>query len=199
MTTSDPTASPTTFDLQRQVDSADHTLANPRAAVLALGSNLGNRLETLQGAVDALADTPGVKVTGVSAVFETPAMGGPDEQPNYYNAVVLVRTTLPPRSLLERANAVEDAFGRVRTVRWGARTLDVDVITFQGELSEDPVLLLPHPRAHERAFVLAPWLDADPAGELPGHGTVAELLGGLGGPEAQGVVRRTDIQLRLPE
>ncbi|GAA1238143.1 2-amino-4-hydroxy-6-hydroxymethyldihydropteridine diphosphokinase [Kitasatospora nipponensis] len=199
MSTSDPTASPTTFDLERRVDSADTTLHNPRTAVVALGSNLGNRLETLQGAVDALADTPGLRITSVSAVFETPALGGPDEQPAYYNAVVVLRTTLPPYSLLERANAIEDAFGRVRTVRWGARTLDVDLLTYEGVTSEDPVLLLPHPRAHERAFVLAPWVDADPDGELTGHGKVAELLAGLGGEGAQGVQRRADIQLRLPE
>ncbi|MDH6118216.1 2-amino-4-hydroxy-6-hydroxymethyldihydropteridine diphosphokinase [Kitasatospora sp. GAS204B] len=199
MSTSDPTASPTTFDLEHRVDSVDATLQNPRTAVVALGSNLGNRLETLQGAVDALADTPGLKITGVSAVFETAALGGPDEQPNYYNAVVLLRTTLPPYSLLERANAIEDAFGRERAVRWGARTLDVDILSYEKVLSTDPVLLLPHPRAHERAFVLAPWTDVDPAGELPGHGKVAELLAGLGGEGAQGVRRRTDIQLRLPE
>lgn len=133
----------------------------------------------------------------MSGVFETEALGGPAEQPNYYNAVVLLRTTLPPYSLLERANAIEDAFGRERTVRWGARTLDVDIISFQGVLSEDPVLLLPHPRAHERAFVLAPWLDADPAAELPGHGPVAELLAAIG--DSQDVRRRTDIGLQLPQ
>ncbi|MDH6112244.1 2-amino-4-hydroxy-6-hydroxymethyldihydropteridine diphosphokinase [Kitasatospora sp. MAP12-15] len=199
MSTSDPTASPTTFDLERRVDSADTTLHNPRYAVVALGSNLGNRLETLQGAVDTLADTPGLKIKAVSAVYETPALGGPGEQPNFYNAVVVLRTTLPPRSLLERANAIEDAFGRVRTVRWGARTLDVDILSYEGVTSDDPVLLLPHPRAQERAFVLAPWADADPAGELPGLGLVSELLKELGGEGAQGVVRREDIQLRLPE
>ncbi|GAA1980957.1 2-amino-4-hydroxy-6-hydroxymethyldihydropteridine diphosphokinase [Kitasatospora viridis] len=197
MSTSDPTASPTTFDLQNRVDSVDSTLASPRTAVIALGSNLGNRLETLQGAVDALADTPGLKITAVSGVFETDPLGGPDEQPAYYNAVVVLRTTLPPHSLLERANAVEDAFGRVRTVRWGARTLDVDIISYQGVLSDDPVLLLPHPRAHERAFVLAPWLDADPAAELPGHGPVAGLLATIGAD--QGVRRRADLEIRLPE
>ncbi|GAB2733580.1 2-amino-4-hydroxy-6-hydroxymethyldihydropteridine diphosphokinase [Kitasatospora kifunensis] len=199
MSTSDPTASPTTFDLEHRVDSVDTTLQNPRTAVVALGSNLGNRLETLQGAVDALADTPGLRITAVSAVFETAALGGPGEQPNYYNAVVVLRTTLPPYSLLERANAIEDAFGRERTVRWGARTLDVDIITYEGMLSSDPVLLLPHPRAHERVFVLGPWNDADRDGELPGHGKVADLLAALGGEGAQGVQRRTDIQLRLPE
>ncbi|MFB7665091.1 2-amino-4-hydroxy-6-hydroxymethyldihydropteridine diphosphokinase [Kitasatospora sp. NPDC056138] len=195
----DPTTSPTTFDLERRVDSADSTLHNPRHAVIALGSNLGNRLETLQGAVDALEDTPGVRITSVSAVFETEAVGGPDEQPNYYNAVVVLRTTLPPSSLLERANAVEDAFGRVRTVRWGARTLDVDILAYEGVTSDDPQLLLPHPRAHERAFVLAPWLDAEPDGELPGHGRVADLLKGLGEEAGDAVRRREDIQLRLPE
>ncbi len=199
MSTSDPTASPTTFDLERRVDSADTTLHNPRYAAIALGSNLGNRLETLQGAVDALADTPGLRIKAVSGVYETEALGGPEEQPNYYNAVVVLRTTLPPRSLLERANAVEDAFGRVRTVRWGPRTLDVDILAYEGVTSDDPELLLPHPRSHERAFVLAPWLDADPAAELPGLGPVADLLKGLGGEAAQGVVRRDDIQLRLPE
>ncbi|MDH6126284.1 2-amino-4-hydroxy-6-hydroxymethyldihydropteridine diphosphokinase [Kitasatospora sp. GP82] len=199
MSTSDPTATPTTFDLERRVDGADSTLHNPRHAVIALGSNLGNRLETLQGAVDALEDTPGVRITSVSAVFETEAVGGPGEQPNFYNAVVVLRTTLPPSSLLERANAVEDAFGRVRTVRWGARTLDVDILAYEGVTSDDPQLLLPHPRAHERAFVLAPWLDAEPDGEVPGHGRVSDLLKGLGEEAGDAVWRREDIQLRLPE
>ncbi|MFG2820667.1 2-amino-4-hydroxy-6-hydroxymethyldihydropteridine diphosphokinase [Kitasatospora sp. NPDC048365] len=199
MATSDPTASPTTFDLERRVDTAESTLHTTRHAVVALGSNLGNRLETLQGAVDALADTPGVRVTAVSAVYETEAVGGPADQPSYFNAVAVLRTALPPVDLLERANAVEDAFGRVREVRWGPRTLDVDILDYEGVLSDDPHLLLPHPRAHERAFVLAPWLDADPAAEVPGHGPVAELLKGLGGADGQGVRLRADLQLRLPE
>jgi 2-amino-4-hydroxy-6-hydroxymethyldihydropteridine diphosphokinase len=199
MSTSDPTASPTTFDLERRLDSVDSTLHNPRTAVVALGSNLGNRLETLQGAVDALGDTPGVRITAVSAVFETEALGGPAEQPNYYNAVIVLRTTLPPRSVLERANAVEDAFGRVRTEHWGPRTLDVDIVAYEGVTSDDPELLLPHPRAHERAFVLAPWLDADPDAELPGVGRIADLLKAVAGEPGQVVHRRDDIQLRLPE
>ncbi|MER8104789.1 2-amino-4-hydroxy-6-hydroxymethyldihydropteridine diphosphokinase [Kitasatospora sp. NPDC086801] len=199
MSTSDPTASPTTFDLESRVDSADTTLHSQRCAVIALGSNLGNRLDTLQGAVDALADTPGLKIKAVSAVYETEAVGGPGEQPNYYNAVVVLRTSLPPRDLLERGNAIEDAFGRVRTVHWGPRTLDVDILAYEGVLSDDPQLLLPHPRSHERAFVLAPWLDAQPEAEVPGHGQVGELLDALGGPGAQGVRRRDDIRLTLPE
>lgn len=199
MSTSDPTTAPDTFDLERRVDSADSTLHTTRHAVVALGSNLGNRLDTLQGAVDALEDTPGVRILAVSSVFETEAVGGPAEQPNYLNAVVVLRTSLSPRDLLERANAVEDAFGRVRTVRWGARTLDVDILAYDGVTSDAPELQLPHPRAHERVFVLAPWLDADPQAEIPGHGRVAELLDGLGGEEAQGVRRRSDVGLRLPE
>ncbi|MEU9130257.1 2-amino-4-hydroxy-6-hydroxymethyldihydropteridine diphosphokinase [Kitasatospora sp. NPDC048540] len=199
MSTSDPTATPTTFDLERRVDCAESTLHTTRSAVVALGSNLGNRLETLQGAVDALADTPGIRITAVSAVFETEALGGPAEQPNYFNAVAVLRTSLPPHDLLDRANAVEDAFGRVREVRWGARTLDVDILSYEGVLSEDPVLLLPHPRAHQRAFVLAPWQDADPAAEVPGQGPVGPLLDALAGQPGQVVWRREDIRLTLPE
>ncbi|MER6298686.1 2-amino-4-hydroxy-6-hydroxymethyldihydropteridine diphosphokinase [Kitasatospora sp. NPDC001539] len=199
MSSSDPTAEPNAFDLESRVDSADTTLHGQRCAVIALGSNLGNRLETLQGAVDALADTPGLKIKAVSAVYETEAVGGPEEQPNYYNAVVVLRTSLPPRDLLERGNAIEDAFGRVREVRWGPRTLDVDILAYEGVVSDDPQLVLPHPRSHERVFVLAPWLDAQPEAEVPGHGQVAALLEALGGPEAQGVRRRKDIRLTLPE
>ncbi|MFD5437601.1 2-amino-4-hydroxy-6-hydroxymethyldihydropteridine diphosphokinase [Kitasatospora sp. NPDC127067] len=199
MSTSDRTATPNAFDLEDRVDSVDTTLHSQRCAVVALGSNLGNRLDTLQGAVDALADTPGLRIKAVSAVYETEAVGGPEEQPNYYNAVVVLRTSLPPRDLLERGNAIEDAFGRVRTVHWGPRTLDVDILAYEGVLSDDPQLLLPHPRSHERAFVLAPWLDAQPEAEVPGHGRVDALLTALGGPDAQGVKRREDIRLTLPE
>ena len=193
---SDPTTTPVSPEVERQVDSADVTLHNPSRAVIALGSNLGNRLETLQGAVDALEDTPGVRIKAVSAVYETEGVGGPEGQPAFLNAVLVLRTTLPPHSLLERANAVEDAFGRVREVRWGPRTLDVDILTYEGVVLDRPELTLPHPRAHERAFVLAPWLDADPQAELPGHGHVADLLDAVG---EDGVQRREDIELHLPQ
>ncbi|GHJ97044.1 MULTISPECIES: 2-amino-4-hydroxy-6-hydroxymethyldihydropteridine diphosphokinase [Streptomyces] len=196
-TQSDPTVQPVPAAVVAAVDAADTTLSNPRWAVLALGANLGNRLENLQGAVDALGDTPGLRVKAVSPVYETEPWGvEPDSQPSYLNAVALVKTTLPPSSLLERAQAVEEAFLRVRDERWGARTLDVDIITYADVVSDDPVLTLPHPRAHQRAFVLAPWHDADPEAQLPGHGPVAALLAAV---DRAGVTPRTDLELRLPE
>ncbi|GAB2573499.1 2-amino-4-hydroxy-6-hydroxymethyldihydropteridine diphosphokinase [Streptomyces capparidis] len=192
---SDPTTQPVPAFVEEQVDAADTTLSNPRSAVLSLGSNLGNRLAALQGAVDALEDTPGVRVKAVSPVYETEPWGVAD-QPNYFNAVVLVRTTLPPSSLLERAAAIEEAFQRERRERWGPRTIDVDIVTYQDVVCDDPALTLPHPRAHERAFVLAPWSDVDPEAELPGRGSVAELLKDVG---RDTVVPRDDIALHLPE
>ena len=143
--------------------------------VLALGSNVGDRLATLQGGVDHLAASPGLRLSAVSAVFETTPVGGP-EQPDYLNAVLLADSELPARSILDRCQAAERALGRVRKERWGPRTLDVDLIACDDEVSSDPVLTLPHPRAHERAFVLAPWLDVDPAAHLVGFGSVADLL-----------------------
>jgi len=164
-----------------------------RSVVLALGSNLGDRRDILQGCVDAIAAIPEVQLMAVSPVYETVPVGGPP-QPDYLNAVLLARTTLPSRTLLGRLHEVEAAFSRVREVRWGPRTLDIDVITVDGEVSEDPVLTLPHPRAHERAFVLAPWHDADPDAVLPGHGPVEALLAAT---DASGI-RRTDRKLSLP-
>ncbi|MFH0521035.1 2-amino-4-hydroxy-6-hydroxymethyldihydropteridine diphosphokinase [Streptomyces sp. M41] len=194
---SDPTVQPVPASVVDKVDAADTTLHNPKRAVISLGSNLGNRLETLQGAVDALADTPGLRIKGVSPVYETEPWGvEPGTQPSYFNAVVVLKTTLPPSSLLERAQAVEEAFHRVRDERWGARTLDVDIVSYADVISDDPVLTLPHPRAHERAFVLAPWHDLEPEAQLPGHGAVAELLGAL---TREGVEPRADLELRLPE
>ncbi|MEU2657594.1 2-amino-4-hydroxy-6-hydroxymethyldihydropteridine diphosphokinase [Streptomyces sp. NPDC007325] len=194
---SDPTVQPVPASVVAAVDAADSTLSNPRWAVLALGANLGNRLENLQGALDALADTPGLRVKAVSPVYETAPWGvEPGSQPSYLNAVALVKTTLPPSSLLERAQAVEEAFYRVREERWGARTLDVDIITYADTVSDDPALTLPHPRAHQRAFVLAPWHDMDPEAQLPGHGPVAALLAAV---DRAGVTPRTDLELRLPE
>ncbi|MET7456169.1 2-amino-4-hydroxy-6-hydroxymethyldihydropteridine diphosphokinase [Streptomyces sp. NPDC005574] len=194
---SDPTVQPVPASVVEKVDAADTTLHNPQRAVLSLGSNLGNRLETLQGAVDALEDTPGVRVKAVSPVYETEPWGvEPGSQPSYFNAVVLLKTTLPPSSLLERAHAVEEAFNRVRDERWGPRTLDVDIVAYADVVSGDPDLTLPHPRAHERAFVLAPWHDVDPEAQLPGLGPVAGLLDTV---TREGVDPRKDLELHLPE
>ncbi|GGL88986.1 2-amino-4-hydroxy-6-hydroxymethyldihydropteridine diphosphokinase [Streptomyces fumigatiscleroticus] len=194
---SDPTVQPVPASVVEKVDAADTTLHNPQRAVISIGSNLGNRLENLQGAVDALEDTPGVRVKAVSPVYETEPWGvEPGSQPSYLNAVVLLKTTLPPASLLERAQAVEEAFHRVRDERWGPRTLDVDIVAYADVVSDDPRLTLPHPRAHERAFVLAPWHDVEPQAALAGHGAVAELLGTVA---RDGVAPRADLELRLPE
>ncbi|MCK8437842.1 2-amino-4-hydroxy-6-hydroxymethyldihydropteridine diphosphokinase [Streptomyces sp. D2-8] len=194
---SDPTVQPVPASVVEKVDAADTTLSNPKWAVVALGSNLGNRLETLQGAVDALGDTPGLRIKGVSPVYETEPWGvDPGSQPAYFNAVVVLKTTLPPSSLLERAHAVEEAFHRVRDEHWGPRTLDVDIVSYADVVSDDPQLTLPHPRAHERAFVLAPWHDLDPGAQLPGRGPVAGLLDTV---TRDGVAPRKDLELRLPE
>ncbi|MFD7132109.1 2-amino-4-hydroxy-6-hydroxymethyldihydropteridine diphosphokinase [Streptomyces sp. NPDC059894] len=194
---SDPTVQPVPASVVEKVDAADTTLHNPQWAVISLGSNLGNRLETLQGAIDALEDTPGVRVKAVSPVYETEPWGvEPGSQPSYLNAVVRLKTTLPPSSLLERAHAVEEAFHRVREERWGARTLDVDIVAYADVVSDDPHLTLPHPRAHERAFVLAPWHDVEPGARLAGRGPVADLLAVV---TRDGVAPRKDLELRLPE
>ena len=161
-------------------------------AVLSVGSNLGDRLGTLQGCVQAIGGLPGTDVLAISPVYETDPVGGP-AQPDYLNAVLIVATGLRPRDLLAATGRIEADFGRVRKAaeRFGPRTLDIDVISYAGEISGDPVLILPHPRAHERAFVLAPWHDIDPGASLPGRGPVAALLAGLD----QGIRRRPDLSL----
>lgn len=165
-----------------------------RRVVLSLGSNQGDRLGFLHGAVDALADTPNVTVLAVSPVYETAPVGGPD-QPDYLNVVVLAECPLSPRTLLERAQAVEAAFDRVRDVRWGPRTLDVDVIAVGDLRVAEPDLTVPHPRAAERAFVLVPWCDVDPDAVLPGTGRVADLVADL---DTSGVRLRPDLSLEVP-
>jgi 2-amino-4-hydroxy-6-hydroxymethyldihydropteridine diphosphokinase len=161
-------------------------------AVLALGANLGDRAATLQAALDGL----GAKTTvvAVSAIFETAPVGGPP-QPDYYNAVVLVETALAAPDLLTLAQSLEAAAERVRVEHWGPRTLDVDVLAYDDMRSDDPELTLPHPRAHERAFVVLPWLEIEPDARIDSHGTLAELASKLG---AAGVRRLDTPTLRLP-
>jgi 2-amino-4-hydroxy-6-hydroxymethyldihydropteridine diphosphokinase len=152
-----------------------------RRVVISLGSNLGERLTTLQGAVDAIADTPDVWVTGVSPVYETEPIDCPPGSKNFLNAVLLADTTLAANRLMDRALAVEDAFARERTDEANApRTLDVDLIVVGDRRSDTEALRLPHPRAAERVFVLKPWFDLEPDAELPGFGPVADLLANLG-------------------
>jgi dihydroneopterin aldolase/2-amino-4-hydroxy-6-hydroxymethyldihydropteridine diphosphokinase len=170
----------------------DAAPTRPVPAVLALGANLGDREGTLRSAVEALAGLDGVEVTAVSPVVETDPVGGPD-QPDYLNAVVLVSTTLSPRGLLAAAHEVEDRHGRERLERWGPRTLDVDVVDYDGLVAAADDLHLPHPRAGGRAFVLAPWLAVDPAATLPGAGPVKELLERAGDRDA--VRPRPDVAL----
>ena len=158
-------------------------------AVLAVGSNLGDRMGHLQGAIDALAEQ--VDIVAVSAVYETAPVGGPD-QDDFLNAVLIAETSLAPFDLLALCQRVEADHDRVREVRWGPRTLDVDIIAMEGGVLDDATLTLPHPRAHERAFVCVPWLDVDPGATLP-QGPIASLA-----LDRDGVVRRTDLALSLP-
>jgi len=159
------------------------TVRRLRPAVLALGSNLGDRGELLRDAVAALRATPGVEVRAVSPAVESVAVklsGVDPSAPRYLNAVVLIETLLSPHELLAEAHRIEAQHGRVRTERWGDRTLDIDIVDFDGLESADPALRLPHPRAAERAFVLAPWLAVDPEAFLIGVGRADALLAGLG-------------------
>jgi 2-amino-4-hydroxy-6-hydroxymethyldihydropteridine diphosphokinase len=166
-----------------------------RRAVLALGSNLGDRIENLQGALRALADTPDVWLTGISPVYETDPVDSPDDAGPYLNAVVLADTTLAANRLMDRALAIEDAFDRERSeVHNAPRTLDVDLIVVGDRRADEEHLQLPHPRAAQRAFVLRPWLDVDPGAELPDEGPVAALLAAIG---EEGIKRRDDLELEL--
>jgi 2-amino-4-hydroxy-6-hydroxymethyldihydropteridine diphosphokinase len=166
-----------------------------RQAVLSLGSNLGERFQTLQGAVNALADTPEVKVVSVSRVYESPAVDSPDGSRDFLNAVLLVDTTLSVHTLLERAHAVESAFGRVRSGETNEpRTLDVDLIVVGERIADDDDLVLPHPRAHERPFVLRPWLDIDPEAYIPGQGLAVDLVGKT---DQSTLTLRDDLELVL--
>jgi 2-amino-4-hydroxy-6-hydroxymethyldihydropteridine diphosphokinase len=165
-------------------------------AVLSLGSNLGDRFAHLRSAVDGFADV----LLAASPVYQTAPWGGVD-QDDFLNAVLVVEDAgTDAWGWLRRGQALEEAAGRVRVLRWGPRTLDVDVVTVEATdgpvLSEDPELLLPHPGTVERATVLRPWLDVDAAAELPGHGPVAALLAALGPDAEAGMRRRYDLALR---
>lgn len=151
-----------------------------QAVVIALGANLGDRLGTLAAAVRAVSGIDGLRILRVSPIVETDPIG--PEQPDYLNAVLLARARLAPASLLRKLHRIEAEFGRVRETRWGARSLDLDLIQVADLVAATPALTLPHPRAHERAFVLQPWLLADPDATLrtaDGVRPVAALLEAL--------------------
>lgn len=151
-------------------------------AVIALGSNLGDREGTLEAAADEIRRLPLVSSVTLSPVIRSVALtlDGPDPtKPEYLNAVAEITTALAPTVLLSYLNRIEAAHGRERGERWGDRTLDLDIITYGALTSDDPHLTIPHPRAHERDFVLGPWLTLDPEAVIPGHGRVADLLRGL--------------------
>ncbi|GLW66005.1 2-amino-4-hydroxy-6-hydroxymethyldihydropteridine diphosphokinase [Actinomadura rubrobrunea] len=170
--------------------------------VFSLGSNLGDRLDNLQEAVDALFDAPGLDFVALSPVYETAPYAPPGEtipeQGDYLNIVLVADTRLPPENLLERVLNIENSLRRTREVRWGPRTLDIDIVMFGNIISDDPDLTLPHPRAHERAFVLVPWADIEPDVLLPGHGRVGDLAAAKQAESATAVRRRDDLTLQPP-
>ncbi|MCD9155150.1 2-amino-4-hydroxy-6-hydroxymethyldihydropteridine diphosphokinase [Aeromicrobium duanguangcaii] len=186
------TEAPTPYELD--ADTMTGGMRPIRQAVLSIGSNLGDRAGRLQGAVSALEDTPEVTVVAISSVYETEPVGAPEGSGPFLNAVVLLDTTLTVHTLLDRAMAIEDAFERERSEPGAPRTLDVDIIVVGDRVAQDDTLTLPHPRAHERAFVLVPWLEIDPEGEIPGHGFVADLISGV---DASGVTKREDVEIIL--
>src|SRR2546427_7963195 len=160
-------------------------------AVLSLGSNLGDRLGHLKTVIDGL----GAAVVSVSGVYETKPWGVED-QPDFLNAVCIVDD--PARdhwAWLRAGQALEQAAGRVRELRWGPRTLDVDVVTVDGVRSDDPELLLPHPGTPDRASVLIPWLEIEPDAVLPRHGPVRDLLAARPPDDREGVLARPDLRL----
>lgn len=142
-------------------------------AVIALGSNLGNRELYIDSAVAELAKV--IEITHLSTNHETDPVGGP-EQPKYLNAIAIAETELDPRELLIIMLEIENRLGRKREAHWGPRTIDLDLIVFGDEVIDSEVLVLPHPRAHERKFVLEPWLEIDPGAYIPGIGEIESIL-----------------------
>lgn len=140
--------------------------------VIALGSNLGNREELIDSAINALKRD--VEVSKISTLIETDPVGGP-KQGRYLNGVLVGETNLSPKELMVRLLEIESELGRVRTVANAPRTIDLDLIDYEGIAIESEVLTLPHPRAYQRAFVLLPWLEVEPEAQLMGHGSVREI------------------------
>ena len=154
----------------------------PSLAYIALGSNMGDRRGTLEGAIAALVATPGVAVKKVSSFHETEPVGGPPGQGLFLNAAAVLETTLDPLGLLNVLHEIEERFGRTRTVHWGERTLDLDLLLFDDKIIDTPELTIPHPRMAARRFVLEPLAEIAPGAVDPVTSrTVAGLLAGLEG------------------
>ncbi|MDR2114242.1 MAG: 2-amino-4-hydroxy-6-hydroxymethyldihydropteridine diphosphokinase [Bifidobacteriaceae bacterium] len=152
-----------------EVAAVDQVPSGPVDAIVALGANLGEALNTLRSALSDLREEPGIEVVAVSPLARTAPVGRPD-QPDFFNAVTHIRTTLSPRTLLHTLQGVEEKHGRQRAGRWAPRTLDLDLIAYDTLLADEDELTIPHPRAHERAFVLVPWSLMSPGAFLPGLG-----------------------------
>ena len=147
-------------------------------AFVGIGSNLGDREANLRSAIELLSAEDGIEVIAVSEIRETEPVGPVDQGP-FLNGVVRVETALPPGELLERLLSVESRLGRVRTERWGPRTIDLDLLLYGSERVDEPGLTVPHPRLHERRFALEPLLDLDPTLEIPELGPISTLLAEL--------------------
>ena len=141
--------------------------------IIALGSNIGEPRENLDLAIALLREA--TEVIKVSSYYVTKPVGYED-QPNFVNAVCIIESELPAIELLNMLHGIEKAMGRERTIKWGPRTIDLDIIQYGSLLSNSPELTLPHPRAHERKFVLEPWLEIEPEAVLLTHGKIADLL-----------------------
>ena len=141
--------------------------------VIALGSNIGDTNSHLHHAIDELGKI--IEVSAVSSFYKTAPVGGPPQN-DYLNAVLIGRSDMDPLDLLIAMQEIETLAGRTRDIEWGPRTLDLDLITFGELVLTEPHLELPHPRAHERTFVLEPWLEIEPEAQLPVHGSARELL-----------------------
>lgn len=145
-------------------------------AVIALGANIGNPREQMDLAVALLKES--LEVSAISTYYRTSPVGGP-EQPDYLNAICIAESDLPAAQLLGLLHGIEKSLGRERIERWGPRTIDLDLIQYGAILSQAEELQLPHPRAHERRFVLEPWIEIEPEAILLTHGKIADLLAQL--------------------
>ena len=142
-------------------------------AVIALGSNLDEPEKNIELAISLIADSTNLLVR--SSLFKTKPVSGPS-QPDYINAVCIIESILPPLELLNMLHGVEKSMGRVRNEKWGPRVIDCDLIAYGDFINQTELLTLPHPRAHQRRFVLEPWHEIDPDAVIPGHGRIAEIL-----------------------